>query len=77
MKSLNKLLDEAICAFAVATDEHRHAKQLASEARNRETHCMNKVNEAQKKIDELISVLKKEAPRDSDWHRATTNQGKL
>jgi len=69
MKSINKLLDEAICNFAGATDAYITAKQFASEARNRETTCLNRVNEAQKKIDELIVTLKKEAPRDSDWNR--------
>ena len=71
MKSLNKLLDEAICAFANATDQHRFAREAAASARSHETYCLNSVNEAQKNIDALIATLKKEAPRDSDWHRAT------
>lgn len=74
MKSLNKLLDEALCAFASASEQHATAKQQTSEARNQETHWLNKVNEAQKVIDELITTLKKEAPRDSDWQRATIKQ---
>lgn len=71
MKSLNRLLDEAICAFVVATDQHRIALQGVEQARSKETYCMNQVNEAQKVIDNLIATLKKEAPRNSGWHRAT------
>ena len=74
MKSLNKLLYEAICAFANATDQHRIALQGVEQARSKETYCMNQVNEAQKVIDNLMATLKKEAPRNSDWHRATIEE---
>ena len=71
MEDLNKQLKEALDAFKEATEQHEVAERLASEARNRETHCKNKLTEAQKAIDALMVALKKGAPRDSDWHRAT------
>lgn len=67
MTSINKQLDQAICEFANATDQLDAKRRLLSEARTAETAAMNRVNEAQKKIDELYAELKKLAPRDSDW----------
>lgn len=69
-KSLNQLMEESICAFAKATDALATARRRVADERARETYCLNQVNDAQKKLDELITSLKKEAPRDSDWHNA-------
>ena len=66
-KSLNREIDDAIVAFANAKDHLDATRITLSRARNQETDAINRVNEAQKKLDELIAVLKKEAPRDTDW----------
>ena len=69
-KSLNQLMEESICAFAKAKDDLAIARRRVADERARETYCLNLVNDAQKKLDELITSLKKEAPHDSDWHQA-------
>ncbi len=69
-KSLNQEMDSAMVEFAQAKDSLAHARVQVSEARRKETDCLNRVNTAQKKLDEFIAILKKEAPHDSDWHQA-------
>lgn len=70
-KSLNSEMDEAICEFAKASDQLGLARGRLNEARKLETDCINRVNQAQKRIDELVGTIKKQAPRETDWHRAT------
>ena len=43
--------------------------ELTARARNEETDARNKVNEAQKHFDELVALVKKSAPRNTDWMR--------
>lgn len=69
--SLNREIDEAICEFANASDQLAMARVRLGEARALETDCINRVNKAQKRVDELVAGIKKQAPRDTDWHRAT------
>lgn len=47
-------------------DAQRHATQ----ARMRETDCLNRVNRLQKKIDEHVDALRKAAPSGTEWREA-------
>lgn len=67
--SLNSLLAKAVDALHEATEFHQQKASAAQFARNEETNALNRVNEAQKKFDELVALVKKEAPRSSDWRR--------
>lgn len=49
-------------AFQKADTELAHAKNIATDA-------LNRVNQAQKKIDAIVAEMKRTAPRDSDWRR--------
>lgn len=71
MKSMNAEMDEAIIELANAAEAHTRAATAISRARSDETTCLNRVNNAQKRLDELMGMLKKQAPRESDWHRAS------
>ncbi len=66
-QSLNQQMADAVSAFAAANDNLETARCYLSDARRQETDAIDRVNETQKKLDELIAVLKKEAPRDTDW----------
>lgn len=52
-----------------AADDYDDKRLAASEASNRETDALNKLNGIQKKYDEAILALKKEMPSRSDWAR--------
>lgn len=69
MKSLNAEMDEAIVEIGRANERLAAAKVRTAAARSDECTCLNHVNLAQKRVDELVGVLKKQAPRDSDWNR--------
>ena len=71
MASMNTEMDHAIVELANAQDSLAQAASRIVMARTEETECLNRVNKAQKKLDELVGALKKQAPRDSDWHRAS------
>lgn len=67
--TLNTQMSNAIAEFALALDQHSAAAASTERARRDETTALNRVNEAQKKIDALTAELKKQAPRGSDWRR--------
>lgn len=69
-QSLNSMMDAALCNLATANDKLTQAKHRLREARADEVFHTNQVNDAQKKLDELIASLKKDAPLDTDWGRA-------
>ena len=68
-QSLNTQLANAVAAVASAQDYLGRMCGLTACARNRETDARNKVNEAQKHFDELVALVKKSAPRNTDWTR--------
>lgn len=70
-QSLNNLLANAVSECAVANDLLTHKRQLLSQASNAERDAVNKVNEAQKAFDDLVALVKKEAPRGTDWKDRT------
>lgn len=57
---LQKKLSQAIRDLA-------DAERAESAARSVSTAARNDVNSIQKKIDEVMSTLRKQAPRNSDW----------
>ena len=69
-QSLNTQLANAVAAVASAQDHLGRMRELAERARRDETDARNKVNEAQKHFDELVALVKKSAPRGTDWTRA-------
>jgi hypothetical protein len=66
-QSLNTQLANAVAAIASAQDHFDQKREIAAAARRNETDALNSLNEAQKRFDELVSEVKKSAPRDSDW----------
>jgi predicted nucleic acid-binding Zn-ribbon protein len=49
--------------------EYEEAEQRTSYARSEETAARNRLNKAQAEFDALVSDVKEEAPRGSDWRR--------
>ena len=45
------------------------AEAASSAARSAAADALNRLNEAQKAFDELVVVLKKNAPKASDWRK--------
>ena len=68
-QSLNTQLANAVAAVASAQDYLGRMCELTASARRNETDARNKVNEAQKHFDELVALVKKSAPRGTDWTR--------
>lgn len=67
--SLNTQLANAVAAVASAQDYLLRMTELTDAARRNETDARNKVNEAQKHFDALVALVKKSAPRDTDWRK--------
>lgn len=67
--SLNTQLANAVAAVASAQDRLQRMSELSDAARRDETDARNKVNEAQKHFDTLVALVKKSAPRDTEWKR--------
>lgn len=66
MAELESLAD-LLRVLVAATDAHEAAQRHTSIARNEENTALNRLNDAQKRIDALIDEQRKKAPRDSDW----------
>ena len=64
-------LKSALEALETASADWRRAATETQHARNLETDCLNRVNQAQKDVDELVGKVKAGAPRESDWYRAS------
>lgn len=67
--SVNTQLANAVAACAVANDHLAVVRDRLAVAQREETYAVNKANEAQKHFDELVALVKKSAPRDTDWKR--------
>lgn len=70
-QTMQGAMSEAITEVAQYTERLLIMGEQTNRARRDETDCRNRLNQAQKKVDELIATLKKQAPRDSDWKRET------
>lgn len=62
-------IEELMAEFKAATDEHESAHMHAESARSAETAALNRLNRAQKAIDEWHKAIKEKAPWNSDWHQ--------
>ncbi len=60
--SLNIDLANALARLAEASDTLRDCTLRVSEARKAETEAVNRINEAQKEVDQLVMALKQQAP---------------
>lgn len=70
-KSMGKTIGELVEEVEKATSAHVTAEKAESEARSRTTSTTNRLNVAQKELDKAMEVLKKSAPRGTDWTRVT------
>ncbi len=67
--SINSDMNQAIIDLDTAIQRHAMARKRESEARNETCAAINRVNDAQKRVDALVGEMKKLAPRESDWNR--------
>ena len=67
--SLDRQLANAVAAVASAQENLVRMTGRTAAARSEETEAMNRVNEAQRHFDALVALVKKSAPRDTDWRR--------
>ena len=63
----SKSLEELVQEVTISAATFAEAQRVASKARVAESTCLNRLNSAQKEIDERILDLRKSAPRGSDW----------
>ncbi len=66
-EGMSKEISDALAELKSAGDELTRAQERTAQARSTETGALNRVNRAQKRVDELISKLKQEAVRDTSW----------
>lgn len=62
-------MSDALRELEGATKEHEDAQRITGEAQRRETAAVNRLNAAQKRVDNLVNEMKQSASRDSDWGR--------
>lgn len=74
MSSINSEMDAAIVELAIAGDVLEIASTRVQQARQAETSAINRVNNAQKRIDELVTCIKNSAPRNTDWRSKTIKE---
>jgi len=65
VKGLAELEQEYIAALRLC----REAEKSESMARSNTCTAHNRLNEITKQIDTKLAEMRKEAPRESDWHR--------
>lgn len=69
-EEIGKAFVKAKDALDEATEDLLRAQNRAEAARREETNCLNRVNEAQKEFDKILSAYRGEAPRGTDWKSA-------
>jgi len=52
-----------------AQEDYEAATTKKKEASCEQTSCLNRLNSAQKALDEGVKALKDQSPRDTDWKR--------
>ena len=72
--SINSDMNQAIIDLDTAVQRHAMASKREAESRKELIAAMNRVNDAQKRVDALVAELKKLTPRDSDWNRSRGNE---
>lgn len=65
--SISRQMESAIADLAGAIDRHHVCKRRIEAASREETAALNKVNEAQKRIDALVAEMVRQSPPGSDW----------
>lgn len=68
-ESLNTQLANAVGALASANDRLARTRSVLDDARREECAAHNEVNSAQKRFDELVALVRKSAPINTDWRR--------
>jgi multidrug resistance efflux pump len=66
-RSLSAQLADAAIAVESANAHLQRMQQAYAEANKDECAARNRANEAQKNFDRLVGLVKKPAPRGSDW----------
>jgi hypothetical protein len=62
-------------ALEVAKNDHQKLAMEATAARSREIDALNRLNAAQRALDEAIIDIRKSSPNDSEWGRLRQNRG--
>ncbi len=76
MPSLAREIAAAMEHLERVTVAHGMARDATATATRNETTCLNAVNSAQKKLDELMATVRKQATVGTDWQRLQqTRQG--
>lgn len=57
----------------LATEARAAAEVIMRQARSAETSAINRLNAAQKAVDNAIHRMKAQSPRDSEWHEQVMN----
>jgi len=66
---MNELsIEQAAQEVRDAQERWEQAHREAESRRADETDALNRLNAAQKKLDQAIHALKQDAPRNTDWH---------
>ena len=66
-ESMQTEMSRAITQVALLSERLHVFEQQTRTARQNETDCRNELNAAQKKVDDLVGILKKQAGRDTYW----------
>lgn len=61
----------------LATEAKMAAEVLMRQARQAETNAINRLNAAQKAIDNALTRLRAQAPRESEWHEQVANPSRM
>lgn len=72
--SIQTQLSNAISDLSNAQDMLAKAEVARARASKEETDAINRVNGHQKRIDELVGMLKAQAPRSSGWRRPKSGE---
>lgn len=67
--SVEKTVADLFSELEKATEEHKDAERAESQARSVLTAATNRLNAAQKAVDEHMAKLRKAAPWNTDWKR--------
>jgi len=69
MANIGSQVAKLAADLALATEEHESASRAAEVARHNETTALNRLNAAQKAMDEFHAALRAGAPYQSEWKR--------
>ncbi len=67
--SINSDMNQAIIDLDTAVQQHAMASKREAASRKELIAAMNRVNDAQKRVDVLVAELKKLTPHGNDWNR--------